>query len=96
MIGVRFLGPLATSVYPHDEPELAPAVHVRRALGGPAGSAVLTVVAGILWLLLGGVHTVNWILLLFFLDNLLVFTLGAFLPLGFTDGSTLLRYARRS
>jgi len=26
------------------------------------------------------------------LDNLLVFTIGAFLPLGFTDGDTLLRY----
>jgi hypothetical protein len=34
----------------------------------------------------------GFLLLFFFLDNLLVFTLGAFLPLGFTDGSTLLRY----
>ncbi|MBK7920605.1 MAG: hypothetical protein IPJ94_31005 [Chloroflexi bacterium] len=31
-----------------------------------------------------------------FLDNLLVLTLGAFLPLGFTDGSTLLRYMNQS
>jgi hypothetical protein len=31
----------------------------------------------------------------FALDNLLVFTLGAFLPLGFTDGSTLLYWLPR-
>ncbi len=30
--------------------------------------------------------------LFFFLDNLLVLTLGALLPLGFTDGSTILRW----
>jgi hypothetical protein len=28
----------------------------------------------------------------FFLENLFVFTLAAFLPLGFTDGSTLLEW----
>jgi hypothetical protein len=33
-----------------------------------------------------------WVALFFFLDNLLVLTLGAFVPLGFTDGSTLLRW----
>jgi hypothetical protein len=33
-----------------------------------------------------------WIVFFSFLENLFVFTLGAFLPLGFTDGSTLLRY----
>jgi hypothetical protein len=31
-----------------------------------------------------------WVGVFFFLDNLIVFTLGALLPLGFTDGSTLL------
>jgi hypothetical protein len=39
-------------------------------------------VAGTLWLLAT----------FFFLDNLLVLTLGSFLPLGFTDGSTLLEW----
>jgi hypothetical protein len=31
-----------------------------------------------------------YVLAFFFLDNFFVLTLGAFLPLGFTDGSTLL------
>ena len=33
-----------------------------------------------------------WVAVFFFLDNLLVMTLGAFLPLGFTDGDTLLAW----
>jgi hypothetical protein len=33
-----------------------------------------------------------WVLPLFSLDNLFFFTLGALLPLGFTDGSTILRW----
>jgi hypothetical protein len=37
----------------------------------------------------------TWVAALVLLDNLLVFTLGAFLPLGFTDGSTILRWWRR-
>jgi hypothetical protein len=32
------------------------------------------------------------LLVFFFLDNLLVFTIGSLLPLGFTDGSTLLAW----
>lgn len=96
MTGVRlgFLLVLGISIYPADEPQLAPAVHVRRALGGPAASAALSVVIGILAVALGG-HSLGWVLLVWFLDNLLVFTLGAFLPVGFSDGSTLLRYLRR-
>ena len=33
-----------------------------------------------------------WIAAFMTADNLLVYTLGAFLPLGFTDGGALLHY----
>ena len=89
-----FLLVLGASLYPPDEPELPAELHVRRALGGPAGSALLTVISGFVLLALAGT-SVAWVALLWFLDNLLVFTLGAFVPLGFNDGSTLLRWMGR-
>jgi hypothetical protein len=93
MSGMRFWWVLAQSIYPSDEQELAPAVHVRRALGGPIMSLGITVIAGISALLLAPAGGLAWMLAMFaFLDSLLVFTLGALLPLGFTDGSTLIRY----
>jgi hypothetical protein len=66
---------------------------VRRALGGPVASLLLSVIAAVIALALrplGGVYW--WVALFFFLDNLLVLTLGALVPLGFTDGSTLLHW----
>lgn len=93
MRGVRFWGPLATSVYPAHEGMLTPDVHILRALGGPLFSLILTVVTGLLVLLAQLIGGLPLFLTLFaFADNLLVFTLGAFLPLGFTDGSTLLTW----
>ena len=103
MIGVRYWWILGASIYPKDEPDLPGRTHIRRALGGPAASFFLTVVAGILTAAValsipsdGGGTPFQWELLavsaFFFLDNLFVFTLGAFLPLGFTDGSTILRW----
>jgi hypothetical protein len=93
MSGVCFAGPLASSLYPPQEPTLPPHVHIKRALGGPIASGLLTAVAGLIALALrpvGGIPLM--VATLTFLDNLLVLTIGAFLPLGFTDGSTLLRY----
>jgi hypothetical protein len=101
MIGVRFWYLLAQSIYPKDEPPLPANTHIRRALGGPLASLLLAILSGILILVLAGsmmfeppeppALTAAWYVLFFlFLDNLLVFTLGAFLPLGFTDGSTIL------
>jgi hypothetical protein len=90
MSGIRFWGPLSTCLYP-DEPELPARVHIRRALGGPLASLCLSILAGLLalWVYpVGGLQF--YILVFFFLDNFFVLTLGAFLPLGFTDGSTLL------
>jgi len=95
MIGIRLGQGLvfATSLYPADEGPLPGEIHIRRALGGPIGSLALSVVAGIIALVLypgGGVA--RWVSLFFFVDNFFLFTLGAFLPLGFTDGSTLLAW----
>src|SRR5690242_10193969 len=89
MVGVRLSGVLGSSIYPPDEPPLPAAVHIRRALGGPIASLLLTLVAAAIVLALrssGG--TVWWVALFFFLENLLVFTLQVFLPLGFNDGGT--------
>jgi hypothetical protein len=106
MIGVRFWWLLGQSIYPKDEPPLPGKTHIQRALGGPTASFLLTMIAGVLHLI-SALLIANapleetypsylvaffHITLFFFLDNLLVFTLGAFLPLGFTDGSTILRW----
>jgi hypothetical protein len=65
-------------------------------MGGPAASAVLTLLAAALALALSSVGGVLWwAAVFFFLENLLVFTLGALLPLGFTDGSSLWYWGRR-
>jgi hypothetical protein len=93
MIGIRYWGVLSSSLYPADEPALPAAIHIRRALGGPTASAAVTLIAAaiLLAMQMAGVSgTLWWLALYFFLVNLFVFTLGAFLPLGFTDGSTLL------
>lgn len=98
MSGVRFgaFGLLGTSLYPPDEPALPAGVHIRRALGGPGASLLVSVMAAILALQLRALSAIAWWLaLFFFLDNFLVYTLGSLLPLGFTDGSTLLKWLRR-
>jgi hypothetical protein len=103
MIGVRYWWILGASVYPKDEPPLPGSIYIRRALGGPIASLLLALVLGIIILLLSGsmlfeppelpLVTALWYILFFvFLDNLFVFGLGAFLPLGFTDGSTILHW----
>jgi hypothetical protein len=93
MSGVRLWGVLSTSYYPRDEPELPGAVHRRRALGGPVASITLGIVGGLVALGLRSSGGLPWWLAAFAaLENLLVFGLGAFLPLGFTDGSTLLEW----
>ncbi len=95
MTGVHLWGVLGTSVYPRDEPELPGEIHVARAMGGPRASARLAVAGGVVALLtwpLGGI--VRMTATLFALENWLIFTLGAFIPLPFmeTDGTILQRY----
>ena len=94
MIGVRYWGVLSASLYPADEPTLPAADHIRRALGGPAVSMLVTLLGALVLIVIGSGADARlwWLALFFFLDNLLVFTLGSFLPLGFTDGSTLLHW----
>jgi Zn-dependent protease len=93
MAGITFVGPLAFSVYPKNEGLLPPETHIQRALGGPIFSLLLTVGIGLVALLTRFAGGLPLFLALFtFLDNLLVFTIGALLPLGFTDGSTILTW----
>lgn len=87
---IRLLHLLAVSIYPRDEPDLPAEIHIRRALGGAPvsiGLAIIGVLAAALLRPQGGLFYL--LAMFFFLENLLVFGLGAFLPLGFTDGSTL-------
>jgi hypothetical protein len=94
MAGIRYWGVLSTSLYPPDEGQLPARLHIRRALGGPSASFALSIVAGIVVLLIPSRGTLWLVALFFFLDNLLVFTIGALIPLGFNDGSTLLHWMR--
>lgn len=96
MTGLRFWGIFSTSLWPADEPPLPGRIHIQRALGGPIASLLLGALAAIVALLLGPASGLAWLLALFAAaDNLLLLGLGAFLPLGFTDGSTILHWWRR-
>jgi hypothetical protein len=94
MSGIRFWGPLSSSLYPPDEPTLPSRIHLRRAIGGPIGSLLAGLLAAIPVFLLPSGSAAWWVALFFCLDNLLTFGLGSFLPLGFTDGSTILNNLR--
>ena len=98
MLGIRYWGVLSSSLYPANEPTLPAVVHIRRALGGPTLSSIVTIVAAALVYAMrfaGVGGSLRWLALFFLLINLFVFTLGVFLPLGFTDGSTLLRWRNK-
>lgn len=93
MEGVEFWGPLASSTYPENEGMLGPDIHIQRAVGGPIFSLTLSLITGVIAIALRPIGG-SALLLAYFtlLDNLLVFTIGALLPLGFTDGSTILHW----
>lgn len=96
MMGLELWCAFSTSHYPQDEPALPAEVHLWRAMGGPAASGILTLLAAGLALALAQVGGIAWWVALFFvLENLLLFTLGALLPLGFTDGSSLWYWGKR-
>ncbi len=93
MIGIRYWGVLSASVYPMAEPALPASTHIRRALGGPIASITIGLVVTLVVLILpSSLGLVYWLASFIAFENLIVFGLGAFLPLGFTDGSTLLKY----
>ncbi len=84
---------LCLQKYPKDEPDLPAELHIRRALGGPAASLLLSLIGAVaVWALRPFGGLAYYLALFFALENFLVFFLGAFLPLGFTDGSTLLEW----
>lgn len=93
MTGIRFWFVLGASIYPADEPPLPGRIHIRRALGGPIVSVSLGVIAAVIVPLLSGLAA--WLVAFFAFDNLIVMGAGAFLPLGFTDGSTILTWRTR-
>ncbi|MCU0486462.1 MAG: hypothetical protein MUC85_10190 [Anaerolineales bacterium] len=100
MDGVMFWGILATSLYPADEKRVTPQMHIRRALGGPIASGLVTLVTGMQLLIVNSAgdglpSAIPFTALFIFWDNLLIFTLGSVLPLGFTDGSTILNYLKK-
>lgn len=93
MIGVHLWTVLGVSIYPKDEPALTGKIHIQRALGGPLFSFIAGLIGAILAVLLPASLTLPYILLVWFtIEHLGIFAAGAFLPLGFTDGSTILRY----
>ena len=93
MTGIRFWGVLSTSLYPSDEPLLAAAIHIRRALGGPMASLLLSIVAALVAWVLRPLDGLVWLLVVFlFLESLFVMTLGALTPMKFNDGGTLMRW----
>ncbi len=84
---------LAITLYPNDEPVLPPSVHIRRALGGPIINGLLSIIFFLLLPFWPG----NWFWLGLFalLENVFVYTLQVFLPLGFNDGGTIYRNLRK-
>ena len=95
MTGIRYWGMLSTSIYPVNEPPLSASIHIRRALGGPIASITLAIGLGLLGLMLpSSLGLIYWLVVFAALENLFIYGLGALLPLGFTDGSTLLKYWR--
>jgi uncharacterized membrane protein len=96
MTGLELWWAFSTSRYPQDEPALPAETHLWRAVGGPAASGALTLLAAGLALALSQVGGVLWwVAVFFFWENLLLFTLFALLPLGFADGSSLWYWGRR-
>ena len=95
MAGIRFgiFAVLAQTIYPKDEPELPPSIHIRRALGGPIINGLLSIIFYLLLPFWSG--NWYWIGLFALLENLFVYTLQVFVPLGFNDGSTILRNLRK-
>jgi hypothetical protein len=95
MVGITFgaLALFALTRYPKDEPDLPPSIHIRRALGGPIINGLLSIILYLLLPLWRGDWL--WLGLFTLLENIFVYTLQVFLPLGFNDGSTILNNLRR-
>jgi hypothetical protein len=92
---------LSTPLYPKNEGTLTPAIHIRRASGGPIISAALTTVYLLLaWLFWNQGGMLRFLLGFALINNGLVLTLGAlfppiYLPFFANDGGTILHYWRQ-
>ena len=96
MIGIRFWGLLSTALYPNDEPPLPADVHIRQRAGRPNRQPD----PQLLRMGAYGSHTDRGRASLvggsvLFSRNAVVFTLQAFIPLGFNDGATLWYWLRK-
>jgi hypothetical protein len=100
--GMKLWAVLGTTRYPKDEPELAAQTHIRRAIGGPIMSAVVSLVCVILALLFwSNAGIVRFLLGFAVFGNIGIFTIGPFLlPVRTkyleTDGGTILYWMRQS
>ncbi len=106
MAGIHFFLILAASLYPPNEPALAPRLHVRRALGGFWVNVVVGLpfapLALALWprgaeILPTLPSLLAWVAAFTAVTNVLILGLGSLIPLplpggGVTDGGTLLKY----
>jgi Zn-dependent protease len=92
MVGVCFWLIFGRSIYPADEPALPGAVHIRRALGGPAANLLLAVPVAIASAAVWPWQGLGDSLLAFLLIDNLFLGLGALLPIGPFDGSTVLHW----
>jgi len=96
MTGVRLWLIYGVSEYPYDEGELPSSVHIRRALGGPMVSFVVSLaLAPIAWYVWAGddLLPAGWLAIAAFADSLM-FSVGALIPLGFNDASSILSALR--
>jgi hypothetical protein len=108
MRGMHFFSVLSSSLYPADEPALAPRLHLRRALGGFGVNLLVGLISWPLAVYLfprgaeilpPAVAIVGWLAAFSAVTNGLILGLGALVPLklpggGLTDGGTLLHYWR--
>ena len=92
MFALRSWYLLIASFYPRAEPELPPLTHIKRALGGPVVSLLFAFIGLLLWLLLPVTGMAHGLIRFFTLENFFLLFLGSLMPLGFTDGSTLLKW----
>jgi hypothetical protein len=95
MVGMRLWWWLATSLYPRDEPSLPREIHLQRAFGGPGASVAFALIAALLVPPLSAAGHWAWpFFTIASLDSFFIFAIGALIPLGFNDGSTILRWLK--
>ncbi|MBU6360285.1 MAG: hypothetical protein WCL57_07460 [Chloroflexota bacterium] len=75
---------------------MPPNIHICHALGRPITSLILSVVMFIFMCLTSGMSgAIPLIIQFLFYLNFFIYTLQVFVPLGFNDGSTILRNLRK-